>query len=175
MTPQCRLTSASMPAPLAGRGGVLIRLREDPRRTELLSFTDGPPARCRSTPRRRQSAAVDGRRGAHREAAENSSRTVPPNSSAITRCTSPGRRDPVHGDVLRRWLEHHLLAAFATRILPVDLAVVRRAAAMHLPDPRPERDVLIAATALTYNLVVVTRNVADYQPLGVDLVNPWHQ
>ena len=83
------------------------------------------------------------------------------------------RRDSVQGDVLRKWLERDLLAAFATRILPVDLAVVRRASAMHVPDPRPERDVLIAATALSLNLIVVTRNVADFQPLGVELLNPW--
>jgi hypothetical protein len=46
---------------------------------------------------------------------------------------------------------------------------------MHVPDPRPERDVLIAATALNLNLVVVTRNIADFQPLGVELLNPWDQ
>jgi toxin FitB len=83
------------------------------------------------------------------------------------------RGDTVQGNVLRKWLERDLLAAFATRILPVDLAVVRRACAMHVPDPRPERDVLIAATALSLNLVVVTRNIADFQPLGVELLNPW--
>ena len=83
------------------------------------------------------------------------------------------RRDSVQGDVLRKWLERDLLAAFATRVLPVDLAVVRRASAMHVPDPRPERDVLMAATALSLNLVVVTRNIADFQPLGVELLNPW--
>lgn len=85
------------------------------------------------------------------------------------------RRDSKQGDVLRKWLERDLLAAFATRVLPVDLAVVRRASAMHVPDPRPGRDVLIAATALSLNLVVVTRNIADFQPLGVDLLNPWDQ
>lgn len=85
------------------------------------------------------------------------------------------RRDSVQGDVLRKWLERDLLAAFATRILPVDLTVVRRASAMHVPDPRPERDVLIAATALNLNLVVVTRNIADFKPLGVELLNPWDQ
>jgi predicted nucleic acid-binding protein len=85
------------------------------------------------------------------------------------------RRDSVQGDVLRKWLERDLLVAFATRILPVDLAVVRRASAMHVPDPRPERDVLIAATALNLNLVVVTRNIADFKPLGVELLNPWDQ
>lgn len=85
------------------------------------------------------------------------------------------RRDPFHGDVLRKWLERDLLAAFATRILPIDLAVVRRAAAMHVPDPRPERDVLIAATALALSLIVVTRNISDFQLLGVELLNPWDE
>jgi hypothetical protein len=83
------------------------------------------------------------------------------------------RRDPRQGEVLRKWLERDLLAAFSTRISPIDLAVVRRAATMHVPDPRPERDVLIAATALTLNLVVVTRNASDFQPLGVEVLDPW--
>lgn len=85
------------------------------------------------------------------------------------------RRDSFQGNVLRKWLERDLLAAFATRILPIDLAVVRRAAAMHIPDPRPERDVLIAATALALGLIVVTRNISDFQLLGVELLNPWDE
>ncbi|MGI8646664.1 MAG: type II toxin-antitoxin system VapC family toxin [Mycobacteriales bacterium] len=83
------------------------------------------------------------------------------------------RRDTLQGNVLRRWFERDLLSVFATRTLPVDLAVVRRAATMHVPDPRPERDVLIAATALTSDLIVVTRNIADFEPLGAELLNPW--
>ena len=66
---------------------------------------------------------------------------------ATTRQRSIDQRHHVDGD---------LLAAFATRILPVDLAVVRPACAMHAPDPRPERDVPKAATALNLSLVVVT-------------------
>lgn len=83
------------------------------------------------------------------------------------------RRDPRQGEVLRKWLERDLLAAFSARIWPIDLTVVRRAATMHVPDPRPERDVLIAATALALNLVVVSRNVSDFEPLGVEVLNPW--
>lgn len=83
------------------------------------------------------------------------------------------RRDPAQGEVLRRWLEQDLLPAFANRTLPVDLDAVRQAACMHVPDPRPERDVLIAATALTRRLTVVTRNTSDFEPLGVPLINPW--
>lgn len=84
------------------------------------------------------------------------------------------RRDSRQGQSLRKWLERDLLAAFANRTLPVDLLTARRAAAMHVPDPRPERDVLIAATALTHNLIVVTRNIADFRPLEVETLNPWN-
>jgi hypothetical protein len=42
-----------------------------------------------------------------------------------------------------------------------------------VPDRRAERDALIAATALVHRLKVVTRNVADFEPMGVDPINPW--
>jgi predicted nucleic acid-binding protein len=74
---------------------------------------------------------------------------------------------------LRRWLELDLLPAFEGRLLPIDLAVARSAAALHVPDPRPERDVLIAATASERGLIVVTRNVSDFASLDVDLFDPW--
>lgn len=83
------------------------------------------------------------------------------------------RRDEQQGGVLRRWLERDLLAAFAGRVLPIDETVARTAAAMHVPDPRPERDALIAATALAHGHTVVTRNVGDFRPLGVELLDPW--
>jgi hypothetical protein len=62
---------------------------------------------------------------------------------------------------------------FDGRILPVDLAVARRSARLHVPDPCPIRDGFIAATALVHGMTVVTRNVADFQPMGVPLLNPW--
>jgi toxin FitB len=83
------------------------------------------------------------------------------------------RRDPSQGRLLRRWLEAQVIPAFTHRILPVDTAVARRGAALHVPDPRPSRDALIAATALVHAMPVVTRNVTDFEPTGVDLVNPW--
>jgi hypothetical protein len=60
------------------------------------------------------------------------------------------RRDPSQGAVLRRWLEGQVIPAFDERILPVDAAVARRSALLHVPDPRPVRDALIAATALVH-------------------------
>jgi len=83
------------------------------------------------------------------------------------------RRDPSQGAVFRAWLDGHVLPAFTDRILAVDTPVARRSARLHVPDPRPVRDGLIAATALVHGMTVVTRNVADFQPMGVALLNPW--
>ncbi|MFS3126930.1 type II toxin-antitoxin system VapC family toxin [Nocardioides sp. Bht2] len=83
------------------------------------------------------------------------------------------RRDAPQGAPLRGWLEGTVLTRYADRLLPVDLAVARRAATLHVPDPRPERDMLIAATALEHGLIVATRNVSDFEPTGAKIVNPW--
>ena len=83
------------------------------------------------------------------------------------------RRDSTQGELLRQWMNQHVLPAFEGRVLSVDLAVVQRSAALHVPNPRPVRDGLIAATALVHGLTVVTRNVTDFQPCGVTLINPW--
>lgn len=83
------------------------------------------------------------------------------------------RRDATQGAILRRWLEHEILKPLATRILTIDTAIARRCAHLHVPNPRPERDALIAATALVHGLIVVTRNTADFEPMGVTMLNPW--
>jgi predicted nucleic acid-binding protein len=83
------------------------------------------------------------------------------------------RKDPAQGKMLRTWLDEHVLPAFAGRILSVDEAVARRCAALHVPNPAPVRDSLIAATALVHGMTVVTRNVSDFESMGVSLLNPW--
>ena len=83
------------------------------------------------------------------------------------------RRDPSQGAIFRAWLNSHVLPAFTGRVLPVDIAVAQRSARLHVPDPRPVRDALIAATALVHGMTVVTRNVADFEPTGVLILNPW--
>lgn len=83
------------------------------------------------------------------------------------------RRDPQQGAIFRTWLDRQVLPAFAGRILPVDTAVARRSAGLHVPDPRPLSDGLIAGTALVHGMTVVTRNVGDFAPMGVALLNPW--
>ena len=85
------------------------------------------------------------------------------------------RRDHRQGSILRTWLEKQVLPAFEGRVLPIDTAVARRCALLHVPDARSDRDVLIAATALVHGMTVVTRNVADFQSTGVRLVNPWEE
>jgi predicted nucleic acid-binding protein len=86
---------------------------------------------------------------------------------------SVSRRDKAQAAILRSWIDTRVLPSFAGRILSVDATVALRCAQLHVPDPRPELDALIAATALVHGLQVVTRNVADFQPMGVKLLNPW--
>jgi predicted nucleic acid-binding protein len=83
------------------------------------------------------------------------------------------RRDPIQGAALRNWLNSTVAVKFAGRILPIDEAVALRAARLYIPDPRPESDALIAATALVHGLIVVTRNVSDFESTGVRVINPW--
>ncbi|EBW6364237.1 type II toxin-antitoxin system VapC family toxin [Salmonella enterica subsp. enterica serovar Oranienburg] len=83
------------------------------------------------------------------------------------------RRDAIQGALLRTWFEQHVLPEFSGRTLPVDTAVALRCARLHVPDKRGERDALIAATALVHGMTVVTRNVADFEPTGVAIINPW--
>jgi toxin FitB len=83
------------------------------------------------------------------------------------------RRDASQGALFRAWLNGHVLPAFTGRILAVDTAVALRSARLHVPDLRPVRDGLIAATALVHGMTVVTRNVADFEPTGVLTLNPW--
>lgn len=83
------------------------------------------------------------------------------------------QRNRVKGLLLRSWLDDHVLSVFADRILPIDMAVARRSASLNVPDLRPIRDGLIAATALVHGMVVVTRNVADFEPTGVQVLDPW--
>ena len=84
------------------------------------------------------------------------------------------RRDARQGAILRNWIDGNVLPAFEGRILAVDTAVALRCASLHVPNPRAERDALIAATALVHRLMVVTRNVTDFEPMGVGTLNPWN-
>lgn len=83
------------------------------------------------------------------------------------------RRTPPQGSALRAWL-NGVSTAFSGRILPFTHHTAPVCAALHIPNPRAERDAMIAATALEHRFTVVTRNVADFQHTGVPLLNPWN-
>ncbi len=64
------------------------------------------------------------------------------------------------------------------RVLPVTLEIAERwsdlAAQLKVKGkPRPVVDAILAATAFRHDLVVATRNVADYEDMGVTVINPW--
>lgn len=83
------------------------------------------------------------------------------------------RQDLRQGTILRKWLIDHVLPSFAGRILPLDIEVARRSAALNVPDRVSERDGFIAATALVHRMTVVTRNTAAFRRTGVALLDPW--
>ena len=82
------------------------------------------------------------------------------------------RKTPPQGSALRAWLTG-VRATFAGRILPFTDNTAMLCAAMHVPNPRSDRDAMIAATALEHGMTVVTRNVADFTGTGVQLINPF--
>jgi len=85
------------------------------------------------------------------------------------------RRDPNQGEILRAWLDTSVTAAFADRFLPITADIARQAAALHVPDPAPFRDALIAATALHHDMTVVTRNTKDFERFdNLKITNPWN-
>lgn len=83
------------------------------------------------------------------------------------------RKDAAQAAQLRSWMNEQVLPSFADRILPVDTALALRCARLHVPDPGAERDMLIAATALVHAFRLVTRNVADFKGLELQVLNPW--
>ena len=82
------------------------------------------------------------------------------------------REDPVGAQPLRLWLDEDVLS-MVSAVIPVDERVARAAAMLHVPNPMPDMDALIAATAIVHDLVLVTRNVKDFARTGVRLLNPW--
>ena len=83
------------------------------------------------------------------------------------------RRDAAQGKRLRTWMDRHVLPEFLERTLSVDSAVALKCAQLHVPDPRSERDALIAATAIVHGMTVVTGNIVDFGSMGAEVIDPW--
>lgn len=84
------------------------------------------------------------------------------------------RRDVAQGARLRAWMDGYVLPEFAERTVLIGRAVALACARLHAPDPRPERDAFIGACAIVHGMTLVTRNMADFAPMGLTVVNPWH-
>jgi toxin FitB len=83
--------------------------------------------------------------------------------------------DKERKEKLRVWLEHDFTDWFEDRILPIDTEVADRWGRM-IAETRhniPVIDSLIAATALTHNLRLVTHNAQDYNYAGIEVIDPW--
>ena len=80
-----------------------------------------------------------------------------------------GRKDRAAGLAVREWIDSHVVPAFDGRVLPVDVAVVRRRAQLPYANTR---DGLLAATALEHGLTFVTRRVTAFRAGRVKLLNP---
>lgn len=84
------------------------------------------------------------------------------------------RKDARQGKVLRTWAET-VLQQFAGQMLPFTGETALLCAGMHVPDLRSFRDAMIAATAQQHSFTLVTRNVADFVGLRIQLFNPWER
>ena len=82
------------------------------------------------------------------------------------------RRDAAAADSIGTWLRL-LVDDYIDRILPVDIAVALTWARLGVPDPVPVIDGLLAATARNHDLVLVTRNEANFDATGVQILNPF--
>lgn len=83
------------------------------------------------------------------------------------------RRDRAQGLVLRRWLDDQIMTTYERRTLPLSREVALICAGLHIPDPKSERDAWIAATAIEARLILVSRNVSDFDAMGIELLNPF--
>jgi toxin FitB len=82
------------------------------------------------------------------------------------------KSDPQAAAPLAVWLET-LRQAHAGRILPITDRIALEWGRIGALRPRGDADGLIAATANVHGLIIVTRNVKDFEDVGVALVNPW--
>jgi len=83
------------------------------------------------------------------------------------------RKDAKQGKALRDWLDTGVLNTFKNRTIAIDTKIAQCCARLHVLNPRSDRDALIAATGITHDMIVVTRNTSDFILTAVKLLNPW--
>ena len=81
-------------------------------------------------------------------------------------------RDPVQAQALEKWLLW-IATEFQDRLLPVDERVAEQWGRLGLHQPVPVLDALLAATALTHGLAMVSRDDSGFRNTGVRVINPF--
>ena len=82
------------------------------------------------------------------------------------------RNHQVQAAAFEAWIVE-VVERLGERILPVERRIAELWAEFMVPDPRPAFDALIAATARVHGLTLVTRNVRDFAPMNVPILDPW--
>lgn len=85
------------------------------------------------------------------------------------------RSDPAFAEILAAWYALLIAQPDRFRILPVDRPIAELAADFRFAHSTSINDSLIAATAKTHALTLVTRNVGDFTPTGVPVLDPWEK
>jgi len=80
--------------------------------------------------------------------------------------------DPGGAVALATWLDQ-VVNLYGERIVPFDLRAARRWGALSAALGNDSADLMIAATGLENGFTVVTRNVSDFEPAGVTVVDPF--
>lgn len=80
--------------------------------------------------------------------------------------------DPGFSEALAAWLDR-VLALYGERVVAFDLRMARRWGILTAALGNSSADLMIAATALEHGFTVVTRNVSDFEPTGVAVLNPF--
>jgi predicted nucleic acid-binding protein len=82
--------------------------------------------------------------------------------------------DPAFAGALAAWLDR-VLDLYGERVLPFDLRAARRWGALSAALGNDSADLMIAATALEHGLTVVTRNISDFEPASVVVLDPFNR
>lgn len=82
-------------------------------------------------------------------------------------------KDPTQAKFIKDWVFEVAYPRFENRILEIDLKTAKVCATLFVPNPKPENDAWIGATAIAYDLIVVTRNVDDFAEMPVKVFNPF--
>ena len=84
------------------------------------------------------------------------------------------RKDPVQAEYLQRWFDKTIIPRFENRVLTINKRATQLCASFHVPNPRHENDTWIASIAKANELILVTRNIKDFQDLPIKVINPFN-